>query len=82
MGHGYASEAAQELIRWAFTQDVDELFAVAIPNNARAIATAQRLGMEWVGETNKYYDRTLQVYRIRPTAVDDSGAAAPPATVL
>jgi hypothetical protein len=38
--------------------------------------------MEWVGETNKYYDRTLQVYRIRPTAVDDSEAAAPPATVL
>jgi hypothetical protein len=22
--------------------------------------------MEWVGETDKYYARTLQVYRLRP----------------
>jgi RimJ/RimL family protein N-acetyltransferase len=65
-GNGYATEAAGVLIRWAFTHDVDELFAVAIPHNARAIATTERLGMEWVGETTKYYDRTLQVHRIRP----------------
>ncbi|WP_214368715.1 GNAT family N-acetyltransferase [Pseudonocardia sp. H11422] len=71
-GNGYATEAAGALIRWAFTQDVDELFAVAIPNNTRAIATCERLGMEWVGETAKYYDRTLQVYRIRPSALVDS----------
>ncbi len=65
-GHGYAVEAATELIRWAFTHDVDELFAVAKPQNRRAIATAGRIGMEWVGESDKYYDRTLQIYRIRP----------------
>jgi hypothetical protein len=28
---------------------------------------ARRLGMQWVGETNKYYDLRLQVYRLRPT---------------
>jgi RimJ/RimL family protein N-acetyltransferase len=66
-GHGYASESGRALIRWAFTQDVDELFAVARPRNTRAIATARRLGMEWVGETSKYYDLTLQVFRIRPS---------------
>jgi RimJ/RimL family protein N-acetyltransferase len=71
-GHGYATEAARALIAWAFTQDVDELFAVAIPHNTRAIATAERLGMQWVGETAKYYDRTLQVYRIRPGDLADS----------
>lgn len=66
-GHGYATEAASALIEWAFTHDdVDELFAVALPDNAPAIATAHRLGMHWVGETDKYYDRTLQVYRVRP----------------
>lgn len=65
-GKGYATEAAGALIHWAFTHDVDELFAVAIPDNTRAIATTERLGMEWVGETTKYYDRTLQVHRIRP----------------
>jgi RimJ/RimL family protein N-acetyltransferase len=71
-GNGYATEAAGALVRWAFTQDVDELFAVAIPHNTRAIATMQRLGMRWVGETTKYYGRTLQVHRIRPGELDDA----------
>jgi RimJ/RimL family protein N-acetyltransferase len=71
-GNGYAAEAAEALIQWAFTQNADELFAVAIPNNTRAIATSQRLGMEWVGETTKYYDRPLQVYRVRPSGLEDS----------
>ena len=66
-GQGYASEAANALIAWAFTQDTDELFAVARPNNTRAIAVAKRLGMQWVGETDKYYNLRLQVYRIRHT---------------
>jgi RimJ/RimL family protein N-acetyltransferase len=65
-GNGYASEGARALAGWAFTQDIDELFAVARPNNTRAIATARRIGMEWVGETSKYYDLRLQVFRIRP----------------
>jgi RimJ/RimL family protein N-acetyltransferase len=65
-GQGYATEAGRALLRWAFeTKTLDELFAVARPNNARAIATARRLGMEWVGETDKYYGLDLQVYRIR-----------------
>ncbi|MGH3518575.1 MAG: GNAT family N-acetyltransferase [Haloechinothrix sp.] len=68
-GQGYATEASRALIRWAFTQDIDELFAVARPNNVRAIATAKRLGMEWVGETTKYYDLRLQVFRIRPSDI-------------
>ena len=68
-GHGYAAEAGKALVRWAFTQDVDELFAVARPRNTRAIGMAERLGMEWVGETTKYYGLRLQVYRIRPSDV-------------
>jgi RimJ/RimL family protein N-acetyltransferase len=66
-GKGYATEAARGLITWSFTQDIDELFAVARPNNIRAIATAKRLGMQWVGATTKYYGLNLQVYRIRPS---------------
>ncbi|WP_049871765.1 GNAT family N-acetyltransferase [Catenulispora acidiphila] len=64
-GEGYATEAARALIAWAFTQHTDELFAVTRPNNRRAIATTERLGLQWVGETDKYYGLTLQVYRIR-----------------
>jgi RimJ/RimL family protein N-acetyltransferase len=53
-------------MKWAFDDaDTDELYAVARPHNKRAISTAKRLGMEWVGETDKYYDLNLQVYRIR-----------------
>lgn len=64
-GHGYAAEAASALLRWAFTFDIDAVFGLALPDNTRAIATAERIGMEWVGETTKYYDTSLQVYRIR-----------------
>jgi RimJ/RimL family protein N-acetyltransferase len=72
-GNGYATEAAGALIRWAFTQNIGELYAVALTSNTRAIATSERLGMQWVGETSKYYDgRTLQVHRIRPGDLDDS----------
>lgn len=63
---GYATEASHALMRWAFDQGIEELFAVARPDNTRAIGAARRLGMEWVGETTKYYDRLLQVFRIRP----------------
>ena len=65
-GKGYAAEAARAVAGWAFTQEIDELFAVSRPTNSRAIATATRIGMQWVGETTKYYDLRLQVYRIRP----------------
>jgi hypothetical protein len=40
-------------------------WALARPNNVRAIATAEWVGMEWVGETEKYYGLRLQVYSIR-----------------
>jgi len=65
-GHGYASEAGRALAAWAFEQGVEELFAVVGGSNTRGAAVAERIGMEWVGETDKYYDRLLQVYRIRP----------------
>lgn len=65
-GHGYATEVGRAMVDWAFTQDAEELFAVARPNNERAIATAKRLGMRWVGETTKYYGLRLQVFRVRP----------------
>jgi RimJ/RimL family protein N-acetyltransferase len=65
-GHGYAAEAGRALAEWSFEQGAEELFAVVGPGNRRAAATARRIGMEWVGETDKYYDRLLQVYRVRP----------------
>lgn len=70
-GQGYATEAATALIRWAFEVGIDELYAVARPANERAIALARRMGMQWVGETEKYYGLGLVVYRIRPGDLDE-----------
>jgi RimJ/RimL family protein N-acetyltransferase len=64
-GHGYATEAGRAIARWAFDAGSDEIFAVARPANDRAGATARRIGMEWVGETDKYYDLRLHVFRLR-----------------
>lgn len=70
-GHGYASEAGHATAHWALHQPgVDELFAVVRPANRRAAATAERIGMEWVGETDKYYDLRLHVYRLRAGDLD------------
>jgi len=71
-GQGYATETTHAVARWAFTRDVDEVFAVVRPGNVRAAATARRNGMEWVGETDKYFGLTLQVYRLRPADLDRS----------
>ncbi|HZL75191.1 MAG TPA: GNAT family N-acetyltransferase [Propionibacteriaceae bacterium] len=66
-GNGYATEAAQVVAAWAFEESADELFAVMRLANERAKRLARRLGMEWIGETNKYYDLRLQVFRLRPS---------------
>jgi RimJ/RimL family protein N-acetyltransferase len=70
-GHGYATEAGRALARWAFGQGLDEVLAVSRPANTRAAATARRIGMEWVGETEKYYDLRLHVFRVRPGDLPD-----------
>jgi len=65
-GQGYATESTHGVASWAFAQELDELFAVVRPGNQRAAAVARRNGMDWVGETDKYFGLTLQVYRLRP----------------
>jgi RimJ/RimL family protein N-acetyltransferase len=77
-GNGYATEAARAVASWAFENSAHELFAVMRPANERAEKVARRLGMQWVGETTKYYDLRLQVYRLRPTDLDWSGSGKVP----
>ncbi|PWJ55802.1 Protein N-acetyltransferase, RimJ/RimL family [Quadrisphaera granulorum] len=66
-GHSYATEGARALAAWAFAQGAAEVFAVVRPGNERGEWSARRIGMEWVGETDKYYDLHLRVYRLRPS---------------
>ena len=72
-GHGYAAEAGRAIARWAFEQGLEQVIALVRRANARAAATARRIGMEWVGETEKYHDLRLQVYRLRPSELPPPG---------
>jgi [ribosomal protein S5]-alanine N-acetyltransferase len=63
---GYITEAARALAHWAFQHSLVELFALVTPDNLRAAATARRIGMEWVGESDKYHRTRLEVFRLRP----------------
>jgi RimJ/RimL family protein N-acetyltransferase len=65
-GHGYATETGLALARWAFSQGIEQVIAVVRPANSRAAAMVRRMGMEWVGETEKYHHLRLQEYRLRP----------------
>jgi hypothetical protein len=49
---------------------VSEVFAAVRLSNTRGVATAQRVGMEWVGVTDKYYGLTLQIYRLTAADLD------------
>jgi RimJ/RimL family protein N-acetyltransferase len=69
-GRGLAAEAGHAVAHHAFGSGVEEVFAVVRQRNARGAATAQRVGMEWVGETDKYYGLRLQVYRLRKGDLD------------
>ncbi len=65
-GRGYASEAGLALARWAFQQGIEQVIALVRPANARADAMVRRMGMQWVGETEKYHGLRLQQFRLRP----------------
>jgi RimJ/RimL family protein N-acetyltransferase len=70
-GRGYGAEAGHAVAHQAFENaDLSEVFAVVRPGNHRGVATARRVGMEWVGETTKYYGLSLQVYRLRKADLD------------
>jgi RimJ/RimL family protein N-acetyltransferase len=65
-GHGYATETGTALALWAFQQGLEQVIAVVRPTNTRAIATLGRIGMEWIGDTEKYHNLRLHEYRLRP----------------
>ena len=80
-GHGYGAEAGHAVAHQAFTNvGVSEVFAVVRPGNHRGVATARRVGMEWVGETDKYYNLTLEIYRLNKADLDLPEPACAPAS--
>jgi RimJ/RimL family protein N-acetyltransferase len=75
-GHGYGAEAGHAVAHQALANGASEVFAVVRLSNTRGVATAQRVGMEWVGVTDKYYGLTMQIYRL--TAADLDYVPYPP----
>jgi RimJ/RimL family protein N-acetyltransferase len=75
-GHGYATECGLALARWAFDQGIEQVIALVRPANTRAAAMVRRIGMEWVGETDKYHGLHLQEYRLRPGDLPAPGPRA------
>ncbi|MGY4649750.1 GNAT family N-acetyltransferase [Mycobacterium sp. URHB0021] len=69
-GHGYGAEAGHAVAHHAFAKGVSEVFAVVRLGNTRGVATARRVGMQWVGETDNYYGLTMQVYRLAAPDLD------------
>jgi RimJ/RimL family protein N-acetyltransferase len=70
-GHGYGAEAGHAVAHQAFEDaGLSEVFAVVRPGNGPGVATARRIGMTWVGETDKYYGLSLQVYRLTKADLD------------
>jgi RimJ/RimL family protein N-acetyltransferase len=71
-GQGLGAETGHALAHYAFSNGEDEVFAVVRPQNRRGARAAGRIGMEWVGETDKYYCLRLQVFRLRKGDLDRS----------
>jgi RimJ/RimL family protein N-acetyltransferase len=65
-GKGYATEIGRAAAQRAFQTGIDEVFAIVRPGNRRSMAVARRLGMEYVGTTDKYLGARLELYRLRP----------------
>jgi RimJ/RimL family protein N-acetyltransferase len=64
-GNGYATESARGALDWAFAHGFDEVYAVVRPDNERSIAVCERLGMERLGRTTRYYESDLALFRLR-----------------
>jgi RimJ/RimL family protein N-acetyltransferase len=68
-GQGYATEAGRGALGLAFGAcGLAEVLAVVYPDNASSIAVCRRLGMMHLGQTDRYFGATLELFRIRDRA--------------
>ena len=63
-GHGYATESAQLLLDQAWAVGLDEVWAVVHHGNDRSVAVTERLGMEPMGVTDRWYGVELDSFRL------------------
>jgi len=66
-GHGYATEAAAAVLRHAFAMGLPTVVAVTYPENTASQAVCRRLGMEHLGQTDRYYNVRCELFAISAT---------------
>lgn len=65
-GKGYAAEAARAALGYGFERvGLAIVYAVAFPANLASQRVMQKLGMEYEGVTNRFYDTELVCYFMR-----------------
>jgi RimJ/RimL family protein N-acetyltransferase len=65
-GRGYATAAARAMLAYAFEiLRLPEVLAVVYRENEASLRVCERLGMEHLGETDRYYGVTVELFRAR-----------------
>jgi RimJ/RimL family protein N-acetyltransferase len=65
-GKGYATESGHGAAAYGFgVLGLDEVLATIVSANEPSLAVARRLGMEHLGQTTKYWDRVVELFRLR-----------------
>lgn len=65
-GQGYITEAAKVILEYGLiTLQLPIIYAVVNPDNYRSIRVTERLGMQSMGLTNKYYDTEALLFSIK-----------------
>jgi len=64
-GRGYATEVGRAAAARGFAAGLPEVYAVVRSDNERSLATARRIGMTHLGQTDDYYDAHLELFRLR-----------------
>jgi RimJ/RimL family protein N-acetyltransferase len=73
-GNGYATEAGQAAIEWAWrTLDVGELISVIQPDNVASIRVAERLGLSMLRE-DQFKGQEVVIFSISRGPVEALGA--------
>ena len=70
-GRGYATEIGRAATKRAFETGIGEVFAIVRPGNERSSQVARRLGMTYVGRTDKYWGLHAELFRLRPSDLID-----------
>jgi RimJ/RimL family protein N-acetyltransferase len=64
-GQGIASEAAQACLRFGFeTAGLEQILALAEPENIASQRVMQKIGMQHQGTTERFYNHTLVLYQL------------------